>query len=381
MALIQQMDSPPVFCDNTSYSAGPLRRLLGRMVGNAVGIFGTTDFGVTLSGSTVSVSLARAALPAPVGEVGVYLVETTGTATLTLDPADATRDRRDVLVAYAVPPATGADVGKWFLEIVKGDPATGAAPTVANALLLREFLVPSAAAGTQPTSTDKRYAQAQQYISGPSLYGAEQPSINRPGQLWTSNATRETWVYNGSGWARVSGIRDVANTSEVIAPYAHQIVYDRTVGVLKRYTGSAWVRYTSGDPADPAPRGRVARVRNDSSTGDITALTLIDQSVNLSLIGGRRYKITFFCAYDQVSPPYPHLGVRVQSGASITVAGSAWVNPPMNVDSTGLSRPFTYIDDYVPAITGTYSFATAGQANGSTLRVYARYFLIEDIGV
>ncbi|MBM7770624.1 hypothetical protein JOD54_000828 [Actinokineospora baliensis] len=263
------MDSPPIFCDNTEYPAGLLRRMLGRLAGGAYGIFGTGDFDVTVSGSTVTVAPGRASVPAPATESGTYLVESVAAVTLTLDPADATRARRDVLVAYVAPPATETDTGRWFLEIRKGDPAaTPTAPAVANALLLREFLIPAASAGTLPTGEDRRYAQGQQYISGPALYGNELPAFNRPGQVWTNRATRESWVYNGAGWVRLTGTPVVSTTSEVIAPYTDQVVYDRSAGMLKRYAGasSGWEELSATVPKGKRWRTGAFQTLGNNST-------------------------------------------------------------------------------------------------------------------
>ncbi|MBM7770894.1 hypothetical protein JOD54_001098 [Actinokineospora baliensis] len=241
VVLVKQMDSPPVFVDATEYSAGLVRRILSRMVGSVTGMFGVSDFVVTLTGSDLTVASGRAAIPAPPQESGVYFVESTQVTSLTLDPADNTRDRIDRLVAYVVPPATASESGRWFLEVRKGAPAavpTG--PNVDNCYLIAEFSIPAASKGTAPSVFDRRYSSGQQYISGPTLYGAERPGIQRPGQLWTDSATRETWIYVGGAWARLGGVPVVSQTSEVIAPFVGHIVYDKTTGTLKRYTGTGY---------------------------------------------------------------------------------------------------------------------------------------------
>lgn len=254
MALIQEMDSPPLFADNTAYSAGLVRRLLGRFMGGLVGRFNNADFAVTLSGSTVTVSSGRACIPSPTGETGTYFVEANASTVLTLDPADSTRDRIDVLVAYVVPPPTPADTGKWFLEIRKGDPAASpVAPDVSSTYWIAEFLVPKASDGIQPSVTDRRLATNQHYLSGPPIFSDEKPTSARHGQVWTDRVNRQTWVFDGVTWVRLNqGLPAYSNVASVIGPYTNQIIYHTTEGVLKRHNGTSFV-----DLDESVPRGKI----------------------------------------------------------------------------------------------------------------------------
>ncbi|MGW4829528.1 hypothetical protein ACWEOG_18235 [Amycolatopsis japonica] len=260
MVLSKEMDSPPIFADNTEYSAGLVRRIFSRLVGSQVGMFGVSDFAVSLDGSTVTVSPGRVAVPSPATETGVYFVEATASTVLTLDPADATRDRIDRLVAYVVPPATAAERGRWFLEIRKGDPAASPQPPATPAAyVVQDFLVPAQSKGTQPSGTDRRYSAAQQYISGPSLYGAERPAFNRPGQVWTDSANREAWIYNGATWQRLGpGIQAVANPSEISAPYINQIIIRSTDRALYRWSGTEWLPVADMSGSTPGGEWRIS---------------------------------------------------------------------------------------------------------------------------
>lgn len=242
MALVQEMDSPPLFSDNTPYPAGLVRRVLGRFIGGLVGRFGNTDFAVTLSGSTVTVAPGRASIPSPATEVGTYFVESTSSTILTLDPADATRDRVDRLVARVAPPLTPTGPGKWFLEIRKGEPSAAPAPPDAGGTyLIAEFLVPKASDGVLPSVVDKRLAPDQHYLSGLPLFGDTRPTAARFGQVWTSRPDRQTWVFDGVSWVRLNqGVPAYSDTASVVAPYPDQIIFHRAEGSLKRYNGTSF---------------------------------------------------------------------------------------------------------------------------------------------
>jgi hypothetical protein len=244
MALVQEMPSPPVFADGTPYAAGLIRRLLGRMTGTFVGRFNNGDFAAMLDGSTLTVAGGRATLPAPSGETGTYLVEASASTVLSVDPADATRDRIDRVVAYVVPPATPEDQGKWYIEVLKGEPsAAPVAPAADFAYWIGDILVPKASDGVPPTLVDRRYANQQQYLAGPTTSGETRPTgaLARFGAVWTDVVNRHTWVFDGASWNRLNqGVPAVTNPSSIHAPYTDQVIVDKGSGTLKRYTGAAF---------------------------------------------------------------------------------------------------------------------------------------------
>jgi len=266
MVLIKKMDTPPVFNDNTEYPAGLVRRILSRLAGSQVGMFDISDFAVRLDGLTVTVSPGRVAVPSPATETGVYFVESTDSTVLALDPADATRDRVDRLVAYVVSPATAAEAGRWFLEIRKGEPAASPqAPNVPTSYVIQDFLVPAQSTGIQPSATDRRYFAAQQYISGPSLYGPERPASSRPGQVWTDSVNREPWFYNGSTWQRLGpGVQAVENPAEITAPYVNQLILRSTDRALYRWSGTEWLPVADASGTTP---GGEWRITSDQASG------------------------------------------------------------------------------------------------------------------
>ncbi|MEO6088502.1 MAG: hypothetical protein ABIQ18_35860, partial [Umezawaea sp.] len=201
------MDRPPLFVEGADFNADPVRRSLSGFLGDIGGWFGVNDFASTLNPDfTVTVQPGRASLPTPDQQFsGVFLVESLAAVTLTIDPPHATQNRIDRLIAYAVPPVNATDTGRWCLELRKGTPsATPTGPTVAGALLLREFTVYAESKARPIESFDYRFSAGQQLISGANLYGLSRPVSARPGTLWTNSATKVSEIFTGTSWDRVT---------------------------------------------------------------------------------------------------------------------------------------------------------------------------------
>ncbi|MCP3800202.1 hypothetical protein NLX83_13130 [Allokutzneria sp. A3M-2-11 16] len=206
------MPLPPMLVDGTEYHADPLRRVLSGLLADTPGVLGIGDFAVTVgSDYAATVSGGRAALPPPAAQhTGVYLTEATTSTTLPITPPHATRDRIDLLVAYAVPPATATDTGRWFLEIKTGTPEPEPKrPVVSGALLLREFRVFAESAARPVQSTDLRLSEGQQLISGAVLYGRSLPTPV-PGRVWTDAGNGVTYAHSGNAWERLTERRTYA---------------------------------------------------------------------------------------------------------------------------------------------------------------------------
>ncbi|WP_410591092.1 hypothetical protein [Amycolatopsis sp. lyj-23] len=340
--MIKQMDSPPVFSDNTEYSAGLVRRILSRLIGSQVGMFGVTDFAVSLDGSTVTVSPGRVAIPSPATETGVYFVEATASTVLTLDPADATRDRIDRLVAYVVSPATASETGRWFLEIRKGDPAaTPQAPVIPAAYVVQDFVIPAQSKGIQPSATERRYSSGQQYISGPSLYGSERPPFNRPGQVWTDSVNREAWIYNGATWQRIGpGVQIVGSTAEVTAPYVNQIVLRATDRVLLRWSGTDWLLVA--DMSGTTPGGDWSITANQSTSASPKVITFPNV----------------------ITSPQ---GISLDSNGVFTISRPGWWDFTLNLRYT-----FASTDKYAMIGASSSNLWAKDSTSGSTLNVNAK---------
>ncbi|MFD8496209.1 hypothetical protein [Amycolatopsis sp. NPDC059657] len=310
------------------------------MTGGTVGIFTATDFQVTLTGSDVSIAPGRAAIPSPATESGVYLVEANAATLLTLDPADATRDRVDRLVAYPVPPATAADTGKWLFEIRKGTPsATPQPPSTSNTYFVWEFTVPAASKGTNPSGFDKRLTGGQQVISGPTISGLERPAVGRLGQLWIDAATAQIWVFTGTAWVRVS------------------------------------------DPT--LPRGVIAEVKR--STTDIVNGEVILERITASLSVGRKYKITWSTNVfaDGLGPPNGTANIRLATGSSVTTTSPSIKSADILKENT-TAQVFEVMSTFTVGANGAYSLGTSPTANGNPSMTFpgggGRVFLLEDIG-
>lgn len=340
MVLVKQMDTPPLFADNTEYAAGLVRRLLGQMIGDTVGIFGLNDFAVTLSGSSVTVAPGRAAIPATATESSVYLVESTGATALTLDPADSTRDRTDRLIAYVVPPVTGADAGKWFFEIRKGAPAaTPVPPDTPNAYVVWEFTVPAASKGVNPSGFDKRFNGAQQFISGPTITSFDKPATGRNGQIWTNALNAEMWCWNGAMWLRVN------------------------------------------DPS--LPRGWVAEVKR-TTTDNFSNESLLER-VSASLTAGRRYKASFTTNFyaSGFGPPNGNGDIRLAAGTSVSLSSPS-IRSAGILKNNSTAQVFSIFTTFTIPTSGTYTVGVSANSNGEPGMTFpggsGRILLIEDIG-
>ncbi|MFE0020518.1 hypothetical protein [Amycolatopsis sp. NPDC059021] len=340
LVLVKQMDSPPLFCDNTEYAAGLVRRVLGGFIGDTVGVLAPTDFAVSLSTSGVTVAPGRAAIPAAATETGVYLVEASSATMLTLDPADATRDRVDRLVAYAVPPATAADAGKWFFEIRKGEPsATPQPPEVPNAYVVWDFAVPAASKGVNPSGFDRRLTGGQQYISGPVISGATKPAAARVGQLWTDTVAGQVWVSTGAVWQRVT------------------------------------------DPT--LPRGVVAEVKR-TTEDRFEGWTLLER-ITVPLDASRRYRVSWSTNHyaSNPGPPNGNGAIRIAPGNSIST-DSPLIRQSGILKNSTTAQAYELSGTFTVTASGTYTLAATATANGApdiTLPGNeGRVFLLEDIG-
>ncbi|RSN58847.1 hypothetical protein DMH01_22835 [Amycolatopsis sp. WAC 04182] len=340
MALVKQMDTPPLFCDGTEYAAGLVRRLLGQMIGDTVGLFGTADFAVSLSGSAVTVAPGRGAIPSGATESGVYLVESTEATALTLDPADSTRDRTDRLVAYAVPPVTGADTGKWFMEIRKGTPAaTPVPPETPNAYVVWDFAVPAASKGVNPSGFDKRFVGGQQMIAGPTITSTERPARGRPGQIWSDGTTGQLWLWNGSAW----------------------------IGATDPTLPRGWV-------------GEVKRTTEDTFTSPVLL-----ERLTLSLSASRRYKVTFSAQHHAAGfgPPNGSADIRLAAGTSVSLS-SPVIKTTGILKNNATRQTFEMVTTFTVPTSGTYSLGLTANGFDNPALTFSggngRILMVEDIG-
>ncbi|MGA6088205.1 hypothetical protein [Amycolatopsis sulphurea] len=317
-----------------------MRRILGQMVAATVGVFGQYDFTVTLSGNSATVSPGQAVIPAAANETGVYIVESTESVALRLDPADSTRDRTDRLVAYVIPPATATDTGRWAMEIRKGAPAASPVPPVVpNAFVVCDFAVPAASKGVVPSVFDQRFTESQHYISGPTLAGLKKPPVGRTGQLWMDASSGHVFAWNGSMWAGVS------------------------------------------DPA--LPRGWVGEVKR--TTTDTFNAELLMERLTVPLSTGRRYKATFTTNHFAAGtgPPNGTANIRLAAGTSVTLT-SPILRSSGILKNNVTRQPWDLLTTFTVTTSGTYTLGISAAANGDPTITFpgdgGRCLLLEDIG-
>ncbi len=175
-------------------------------IGRGHGVLSQDSLAVTANGTpnnTVHVSAGIGCVRGTQATTqGLYVVANDADKVLTVTAAHATLQRRDLVIAKVrdgeYPAFANND---WVLEITAGTAGSGTDPTVpADALVLARLIV-------DPGST---------------IIGAEDITDLRP-------HTRAT-----------GGVTPVSATSAWPSPQQDDLVWDRSAGAMKRYSGSLW---------------------------------------------------------------------------------------------------------------------------------------------
>lgn len=154
---------PPLYLNlQQVYQAADLGLPLGDLV--AEGVVGAGDLAVSQRGAGANMSVDVAAGTAYVegdtaDEQPTYRVRNDATRNLTIDAADATNPRIDLVVAEVLDAAFTGASNLWRLRVVKGTPAAGPTPpaTPDTALVLAQVTVAAAAASiTDAAIADSR---------------------------------------------------------------------------------------------------------------------------------------------------------------------------------------------------------------------------------
>jgi len=156
--------NPPLWLTTQGHDAEMLRRWVQTVMWDHTGVVGASDFVVTkVSGLQLAVAPGRiviAGTNVPATQ-GYYFQEMLATKLVDITAGDATRPRKDRVVAYVRDSAYAGDPGDdgWLVDVIEGTPsATPAEPPLPkNVEELALVDVPAGAASVaQLTVTDRR---------------------------------------------------------------------------------------------------------------------------------------------------------------------------------------------------------------------------------
>lgn len=145
-----------------------------------------------------------------------------------------------------------------------------------------------------------------------------------------------------------------------------------------------WQRMAFGDSV---PRGTVG-ITNRATTDAVSSTEVMMDTRSVSVVSGRRYKITFSCVQSSnlaAGPPNATVNIRSASGGSVTTSSGLIRAANIRVFS-GTNELFEMTAVYVATATETRTFGVSATSNGGAATNTfqgggGRLLLIEDIGI
>lgn len=162
-----------------------------------------------------------------------------------------------------------------------------------------------------------------------------------------------------TAWGGQAAVLSVPTTGTVTSPVTGMVVFDQSLGVFKRWTGSAWVDAT-------VPKGVVARGSRTTSTSAAASITFVpDLRVDaVALKAGRLYKIE--TNNIQVDSTVNGDNIRAlmffNTAGNATIASTVLPGAQANVDATagsGAGGTVQISTALAPGADATYSFLLA----------------------
>lgn len=249
---------PPSYSEDGCVTAQQDRLLWGSVICQE-GVVAGEGFDASHDGGAnlnVTVSAGEAWIQGDdIANQGVYFVSSDSDVTVTLDPADPTDDRIDLIVARVYDTGVvGSGDPEWHIEVVTGQPSPAPIPPTlpASAIPLWRVRVPAGSSGANITLTDTR---EQMLLCPGQLRGAFQP-IEIP-----DGAHLDT--YTTSGWY-IQSESDGATPAADLG-YPGLVVRAGWLEVATNETGRfTWQRYTeySSGGRQPNPREWVRHFNN-----------------------------------------------------------------------------------------------------------------------
>jgi len=214
------IQNPALFISGESHPAEDVRRWVAAQTSDAPGIVGEGDLLVTerdTPAMSVKVAGGRAyVLGDESAYQGIYFVDARGDQNLSIDPADGTNPRKDLVVVKVEESVYSGAVDAASLVVVAGTPA--ASPVVpavpANAIVLAEVAVAAGVTSiTNANITDERKGQNYSGNAGGLATGlggvrpvtsATRPASPRVGDPIFETDSGKTQIWNGSAWTEIA---------------------------------------------------------------------------------------------------------------------------------------------------------------------------------
>ena len=116
-------------------------------------------------------------------------------------------------------------------------------------------------------------------------------------------------------------------------------------------------------------------------TSDTVTADQVLDTVTANLQAGRRYRATLCCLVSLATapPPYPSLRFRYAAGATLTTAGTLFLD--FNCEVSTVNRPVTLMSTFVAPTTAQYTVGlSAASTINFTISGTGRQFTLEDTG-
>lgn len=307
-----------------SQAPEPFRRLLYTLFGSRQGVYRTTDFVTTQSGTpAMSVSVSAGAVLVGGTETanqGGYFCQALTATTLTIAASNPTNPRRDIVVAriYDNEYATGPS-SAFALEVVTGTPAASPSDpaTPANSVVLARVAVAAGATSILNANiTDLRFTTAQPHLTA--LGGVV---------VCTSAVKPTAGLYQGL------------------------VGYETDTGRLVVYNGSAWIG---------VPTTATAEVQTQESTTSTSFVDLATPGPAVSALTGSKALVIVSAQFVTSAASDGFMGAAV-SGASTVAASanqSAYFGASSGNQSISSQLLFTSLTPGVNTFTAKYSVTT-----------------------
>lgn len=138
---------------------------------------------------------------------------------------------------------------------------------------------------------------------------------------------------------------------------------------------------------DSYARGFIGELKRTTADLGIGATETFMEALTVTLVSGRRYRVSWDVVYDTSTngTPFPFVNIRYKAGSSVDATGTLIQGKNINALAVGAS--LTYIGTFVAPSSGLFTIGTSASRSTGTVNFRytagstTRLLLIEDIGV
>lgn len=134
---------------------------------------------------------------------------------------------------------------------------------------------------------------------------------------------------------------------------------------------------------DNLPRGRIGSTM--SGTSNLTTTDSVVDSLTLTLVSGRRYRVTACYVYGTTATNY-FFNLRYKAGTTVDTSGTSFFKIAPN-GTASQNTPVTLVGEFVAPSSGSFVIAVTCRTGTSTGTIpndgtnHQKFFCVDDIGL